>query len=815
MKNLLYIVFIFLLPGVATAQCPDNINFSKGVLTNWSAYTGNFNFSPPVQQFYPSGAPAPGGTNGANFINEYNLTVNGITVNTSNGTDQFGGFETIPIINGYNYKYSTILGSTTVTDRSSGIRGGYIRGIQYVIDVPAGSPAVPYTITYAYAMVLENGSHTTSNQPIFYATVNSPNGKINCASATYNLPTTFTGVVNNNNGRLDSVFVMDEEFAKQQGFSLSPVLSPNDNGNNGEGRQRVWTKGWTEVTFNLAPYRGQQVTVTFEADNCVPGGHFAYAYIALRDDCGGLQISGPAPACSNTAATYSIPSLANASYSWSVPPGWQITSTTNTNIITVMPGSGSGTITVAADNGCTKLNTSIPVSVSPPTIAGTVSPDFEVCTGSNSSTLSLSGNAGQVLKWIASTDGINWTDIGNANKLSYAATNLTTTTRYRTLVQNGVACKIDTSTAAIVTVYPKSVGGTINPGIIDICLNQNKDANLILSGKVGSVLNWQFSSDNTNWTNFNPAIRDTLFSIKNQAAAVQYYRAVVQVGVCPAEASSSSKVSLINVAFPKAIISPADTTICYGDTATLTTTIQTGTAYLWKNLTGLSDPNNNKLPSTPYTFNAFASPKINTIYPISISNTGCPNPLIDTFRVNVRPPILPSAGNDTFIVAGQPLQLMITTAYTSEEYSYLWTPSPGLSSNVIYNPVATLNSTIDSVTYKFFVTDNIAGCTETNSIKVKIFKTDPDIFVPNAFTPNNDFRNDVLKPIPVGIKQFDYFKVYNRYGQLIYTTTISGQGWDGTLKGKEQPLGVYVWVAHAITYTGKIITRKGTVTLIR
>lgn len=807
MKNILFIVIIVLFPALAMTQCPPNINFSNNDFANWGAYTGNFAYSPYIQQTYPSNTTA-----GLNSINEYGLTAPGITIMTATN-DPFGAFPTIPTINGYDYKYSILLGSTTITNGNAPVRGGYVRGIQYVINVPAGLPTDPYTITYAYAMVLENGSHTTSNQPIFHARVTSPGGDIACASATYNLPTTFVGFSNTNGGRPDSIFTMDESYARQQGFDLSPVPSPNNNGNRNESPYRVWYKPWTEVTFNLAPYRGQQVTLTFEADNCVPGGHFAYAYVALRNDCGGLEISGPAPACDKTPAAYSIPSLANATYTWSVPPGWQITSSANTNIITVLPGNVPGTINVTADNGCTKLNSSLAVSTVPPTIPGKVTPDFKVCTGTNSSTLTLQGQSGRVLNWIASTDGINWMDVGNANNTSYTARNLTSTTYYKAVVQNGTACKVDTSEAATVTVYQKSVGGTILPSAFDICINQNKNANLTVENKIGDVLNWQYSYDNAMWNDFSPAVTDSFLNIKNQTENVKYYRAVVQVGVCPAEVSSASKVTLINALFPQAALSPKDTTICFGDTATLNTAIISGTSFQWGNQQNLLYTSNSS--NIPKNITAFAFPSQNAIYPISIYNSGCPNAFVDTFTVNVLPPIQPVIGKDTFIVVGQPLQLQVSTNGNSENYSYLWTPSLGLSNPFIANPVADLNNAADSIKYTVAVTENNYGCTEKNSITVKVFKTEPEIFVPNAFTPNSDGRNDILKPIPVGISQFNYFKVYNRYGQLVFSTTNADYGWDGTLNGKEQPLGVYIWMTGAISYTGKKIERKGTVTLIR
>ncbi|MBI1780102.1 MAG: gliding motility-associated C-terminal domain-containing protein [Sphingobacteriales bacterium] len=797
------------------AQCPPNINFSTGDLSHWTASTGSFVFSPPYQIVYPANINAPTGTTGAVTIDEFNHAVPAVTVNTANSFDRFGSFETIPTLNGYNYQYSVTLGSTLVSNGGGG-NSGYVRKIEYSIDVPPGLPTDPYIITYAYAMVLENGSHTTSSQPIFNATVMSPTGKIACASATYNLPTTFTGIVNNNGGRLDSIYEVDQTIAAQQGFTLSNVPSPNNNNRPNESLIRVWTKGWTEVMFNLAQYRGQTVTITYEADNCLPGGHFAYAYIAFRNDCGGPKITGPSPGCVNTPSTYSIPTLGNGTYTWTVPNGWQITSGANTNIITVKPGNTGGQISVTADNGCTKLDALLNVTLLPPTLPGNVLADVSVCTGNNSTTLNLKNNQGSVIKWIASTNnGSGWTDIGNANNNTYNAINLTTTTQYKAIVQNGQACSADTSTAAVIKVYEKSIGGQVLPADKAICLGQNQNTELSLTGNAGDVINWQWSDNGSLWNSYNPAVVSPTLNTTIQTVGSRYYRAIVKVGVCPADTSSAAKVTLVNANFPKAFITPKDTLICYGGTASLTTTIQTGTSYQWGNVDALVDPNNNKVPSLPHTFTASASPLFTTNYPISILNNGCPNAWTDTFNVEVRPPINPFAGNDTFIVVGQPLQLNVQSNISSG-LGYLWTPSTGLSNTSIQNPIALLNAAIDEIIYQVKVTDLVSGCSENSSIKVRVFKTGPDVFVPNAFTPNNDNVNDFFRPIPVGISKINYFKVYNRYGQLVYSSDGSeNSGWDGTLKGREQPGGVYAWVVSATTYTGAPVKKKGTVALIR
>ncbi|MDP4248309.1 MAG: gliding motility-associated C-terminal domain-containing protein, partial [Bacteroidota bacterium] len=102
----------------------------------------------------------------------------------------------------------------------------------------------------------------------------------------------------------------------------------------------------------------------------------------------------------------------------------------------------------------------------------------------------------------------------------------------------------------------------------------------------------------------------------------------------------------------------------------------------------------------------------------------------------------------------------------------------------------------------------------TADIRVVIFKTQPDIFVPNAFTPglatNNRFR-----PIAPGLASMQYFRVYNRYGQLVFSTSVVGQGWDGYLNGKLMPADSYVWMVKGLTYKGKTILKKGTMVLIR
>ncbi|MBS1664806.1 MAG: gliding motility-associated C-terminal domain-containing protein [Bacteroidetes bacterium] len=814
MKHLLPVVCLFIVQSVfsQTQTCPLNGSFSMGNLTHWEAYTGNNsggNSSSSIKQIYDSNTAAPSGTLGNNIIYEYGLaSMPAIQVLSSSTTDAFGSFPTVPKINGYQYTNSILLGSTAITRSSgSGVGGGYVRGVRYRINVPAGPPDLPYTMTYAYAMILENGTHNSAQQPLFQATLSVKDSIIQCASPQYYLPT-----LNNADGRGQGA-KLDTALAVSNGFYLSPMASPNPSQNGGGYLHDVWAKGWTEVTFDLSPWRGQQVVLTFETDNCVPGGHFAYSYIALRNVCAGLSISGPDVACIGSTLTYSIPALTGGSYHWTVPGDWSIVSSPDSAIIQVKIGNDVGQVTVNEQNSCANLNAILPVTTSPPTIAGGLTGDAEVCTGTNSSKLTLTGNRGDVLNWLASTDGISYTTINNQTA-QYTAQDLTATTTYKALVQNGGSCSIDTSGPAIVQVDPKTVGGKLTPVTMEFCAGQDKDALLTLVNSVGDPVNWQSSTDAITWTDFSPAYKEKQYALTGLSGPIRY-RVVVQSGVCPSEISAPANIDFVNVPFPQATYSPADTLICYQGTATLNATIQIGTNYAWSSTDNFTGEGSGTIAGTPYAIQAIVTPPSTTQYVLNIENAGCPNLLKDTFSIRVMPPVIVDAGRDTSVVINQPLQLHATSDDTTTlgGDAFAWAPIIGLNNPTISDPIGLYSAETDSVRYTVTATTGM-GCTGSAQVLVRVFKTDPDIFVPNAFTPTGP-ANTVFRPIAPGIASLDYFMVYNRWGQLMYQTSRLGQGWNGYVNGKPAASGGYVWMVQGKTYNGKTVYHRGTMVLVR
>ena len=106
------------------------------------------------------------------------------------------------------------------------------------------------------------------------------------------------------------------------------------------------------------------------------------------------------------------------------------------------------------------------------------------------------------------------------------------------------------------------------------------------------------------------------------------------------------------------------------------------------------------------------------------------------------------------------------------------------------------------------------GCSGEDTIKVTVVGQ-AEFIVPNAFTPNGDGRNDYFRPLAVGYRSLNYFRVFNRWGERVYSTNSLEVGWDGTYNNKQAEIGSYYWVISYVDRFGKEGLMKGDVTLIR
>jgi gliding motility-associated-like protein len=239
----------------------------------------------------------------------------------------------------------------------------------------------------------------------------------------------------------------------------------------------------------------------------------------------------------------------------------------------------------------------------------------------------------------------------------------------------------------------------------------------------------------------------------------------------------------------------SDTTICYGDQVLLQAS--GGTFYQWSPTFTLL---------TPQQSGTIARPTDTTMYTVSVTDTkGCPKVVTDTIWVSVVPKVPAFAGNDTIAILNQPFQL-----HASGGVSFVWTPVDGLDDPTIYNPVTIINHDITYTVTAY----TIEGCSGKDDIRVR-FIAGPDIYVPTGFTPNGDGTNDIFRPLPVGILELEFFRVYDRWGKLMYSTTEYLKGWDGNYNGEPAAIGSYVWVVQGKNVNNETVLRKGTVTLLR
>jgi len=191
---------------------------------------------------------------------------------------------------------------------------------------------------------------------------------------------------------------------------------------------------------------------------------------------------------------------------------------------------------------------------------------------------------------------------------------------------------------------------------------------------------------------------------------------------------------------------------------------------------------------------------------ISANSRGCSDTvlktvLIDRFR--------PFAGDDTTIVQGAAIQF-----HPGGGDNYTWTPSTYLSFNDFgpYDPVGNFVDT-GLFTYNVHVI-NPLGCAGDTSVKIRVVPY-AAFFMPTAFTPNGDGLNDVLRPVLIGYSSIVYFRVFDRWGELLYSSNSTESGWDGTYKGQKLDAAVYFWEITTVNRFGKIEKKKGDVTLIR
>lgn len=226
-------------------------------------------------------------------------------------------------------------------------------------------------------------------------------------------------------------------------------------------------------------------------------------------------------------------------------------------------------------------------------------------------------------------------------------------------------------------------------------------------------------------------------------------------------------------------------------------------SYEWLPAGSLDNPNSDHPVAMPDT----------TITYLVISREGSCVPDSDYVTVIVHPRPEVEAGPDQTIIAGDVAYIDATGINV---FRWEWFPYESLSCPDCEDPEATPKRT---TTYTINVYTDF-GCRDSDMVTIHVICKESQVYMPNTFTPNGDGQNDVFYPRGKGIEIIKSFRIYNRWGEVVFEkremdTNEMNNGWDGTYKGKELAPDVFLYIVDAICDTGEPVTWKGDINLIR
>ena len=566
----------------------------------------------------------------------------------------------------------------------------------------------------------------------------------------------------------------------------------------------LWNTGASTAVINPAPTAATNYTVTVTSGfGCTKTAVASISIVSTPT----ASISGNFTVCSGSTAT--LTANGGGTYSWN-------TGATTNPITPVVTGAATYSVIVSA-GGCSDTTAVNVNSNSLPTAA--ISGNTNICIGS-SATLNASG--GGTYLW------------SNGSTSTIITVNPTSATSYTVTVTNGNGCT-DTATTTVTAASPPSA---VVSGNTTICSGQSTT----VSASGGLTYSWNTGA--------------TTSSISVSPTTGTTYSVIVSVGTCVDTATSFVAVN----STPAANISTAGTTICAGQSATLTAS--GGGNYSWN--TGAST---NIISVTP---------TINSSYTVTVTAAnGCTASASSSIAVTSVPIATINSSGSSTICAGS-----IVTLTAGGGTTYSWNPGGQTNSSIVVNPAATTGYTVTaangictdiatitvnvnsspSVTsanvsiaygstttiaasptggtppysyswntgqstssisvspaattiYCVVVTD-ASGCSDTACTTVTIEFKCGEPFIPNAFSPNGDLKNDYFIPRNICFKSF-HLVIYDRWGAMVFETEdIASKGWDGMYKGEIGNTAVFGYYFSYVLLDGNEAIKKGTVTLI-
>ncbi len=276
-------------------------------------------------------------------------------------------------------------------------------------------------------------------------------------------------------------------------------------------------------------------------------------------------------------------------------------------------------------------------------------------------------------------------------------------------------------------------------------------------------------------------------------------------GVNDAGCSISRVVTVWPITKVVADIAVHDTTVCAGAAVPIDVIVTQAsikdTSFMWSPARYLNSPTLQNATATlpPGSYN----------YTVVVSSSTC---VADTGTMHIFVSSAPDleAGDNQTVAVGTNVQLY---AASHQNVTYTWIPAiDSFSCDVCPRPFIDVHQT-QTV---HVIAENEYGCTREDSVKLSVLECNSKaIFVPNTFTPNGDGLNDKLFVRGGGLRGIEYFRIFDRWGDLVFESHDLNEGWDGTVKGRPGDVATYAYVLVGVCSSGSTVQMAGNVTLVR
>lgn len=488
-----------------------------------------------------------------------------------------------------------------------------------------------------------------------------------------------------------------------------------------------------------------------------------------------LMITDPAAVCAPgtvniTAPTITAGSTPGLAYNYYIDPAGLVTLSKPESIST----SGTYYIQGVAPSGCvTGIEAvNVVINLQPTATIDYSSSPFCVNAG-GTGTVTQTGLGGGVYTSSPAGLSINATtgaiDISNSTPGTY-------TVIYS--FNNGLCSN---TTNASISILPMPVLVVNDPA--PVCLPGTVDitTSAVTAGST-SGLSFQYYTDAACTT---PLSNTSAISV----SGTYYIRGISATGGCVTDA----KPVVVTINSQPVITVSGASLVCKGEAVTLTAS-SPGNTITWQNMSGGNS--------------VIVYPQATTTYTAVATNAaGCV--ATASVQVQVRDFDVTLTANANPIMPGTTLTL---TTGANSAYSVIgWKPASVFQAQTALSQSFIIKDSSQTFTV---IGRSIDGCLDTTSLTVALEPSDKDFYIPNAFTPNNDGKNDVFKVYGSSIKSVE-LRVFNQWGELVYETKDKDKGWDGIFKGKQQPVGVYPFGVKVTFIDNTVITKRGTVNLIR